>query len=1476
MARRDVDLVIRARDEARAAIQSVTQALRDFNTRQEDVQSTARGTDSVLDRLGVSFRELRGVIGETAGSQITTILDRQRAAVEQLAQELGEARGAVERHEVAEREAIATTQRLNQEREESKVAVERQIASIRALRREQDRSQRRLGRVPARISDDLTRQEQALVRLRLAQQQAAGSARVASQEERRLGQASRDAANNIETLTQRLDRAQTDLRETQTAAAGATAELTRAATATRRSLNQVQIDQGSAGNLAALGQRYRALRMEVLRLGRAAGEDLRADLMRTRTAFLQQLQISRQVRGALQGAGVGYAGLGRHARDAATDLRVLEERYRNVAGITDQAGRSVSRVAEETRRLAAEQRRASVSARRFGRSQLDLNRSGRRSLSVIQRLRGELIALTTAYIGFFGAFRGIESVVRALRTIQGAQSRLNALFEGEQSAVVLELDFIRRNAERLGIEFGVLSDTYTKFAIATQGTNLAGAETRRIFVSVAEASRVNNLSMAQLVGVLRAVEQIANKGVFQMEELRQQLGDRLPGAINILAAGLGVTTEVLSAMLETGEVGADRLSDFADELDRRFGGQLARSLLLSEAAIGRFSNAVFGLRRVIGQGEFQEGFIRLLNGLSAVFGTPQFVSAAESLSSFLAVLADIVLVLAQNWDVLVIAMTAFLAVRVIPFLAGLIGRLGGLVVAVRTARVELGGLGAALAAVFGVSGFGLAAAAIGTAIGLWVTRTKDATEALVNHQKILDQVRDSYEKAGDSAERLARESLGFTRAEALRNLNTLRERLDDSTEALGRFLRSRVQAFRRADTSVAQFYNEVLSLFRLFQRGESTITEFIANVDDLSTEAGAADSAVQSSALRIIEFARAIATAQQPAQEASDLLKLFSEDANEAAAAEERLAGATRDLAAESVQSLRQAESQNKRVNALLGRREQLQRRLFEQINRGAEARVINNTRRQIDELNNVLQDAAAHAATLFRAIDVGDSPLTAAIAARIENTIARLENIQATVDRTSQQTIAEFFDRRVQQFVELRDRFRDELQRQIDEGLSVTEIDFGPALAANRQIIAAAEQTLAEYRRIQTVSPEINAAVAALELLVRDASQNVVRFRTQLVEGEITQLETLRDALQEELADQIERVEDPAVIAGTRARLQDLDSRLQITIDGFETWFSTLENVTPELETVRAAVAALNRELRDGTVDAELEAQQQRIQDLMRLRDALRELPINVSQGLSEFESVSENLQEVNQQIIEAIDNAIQLAESLSSSSPAVAAVILELQKLRVESQRSFEGIHLSAEQLEQAFAGSLVRAVDVFSKSIAEGESVTRSLRDAFLQFAADFLRQIAQMILQQLALNAAQAVLGFLGFGGGASLGHSGLIAGQATSRRSRRVSPLAFANAIRLHEGTRNIPGLRSDEFPTILQRGEAVLTEDDPNHPANAGRGEAMPSVTFAPNIINTIDAQSFLEAALSQARGQENIINVISANRGTVRSILGV
>ena len=42
---------------------------------------------------------------------------------------------------------------------------------------------------------------------------------------------------------------------------------------------------------------------------------------------------------------------------------------------------------------------------------------------------------------------------------------------------------------------------------------------------------------------------------------------------------------------------------------------------------------------------------------------------------------------------------------------------------------------------------------------------------------------------------------------------------------------------------------------------------------------------------------------------------------------------------------------------------------------------------------------------------------------------------------------------------------------------------------------------------------------------------------------------------------------------------------------------------------------------------------------------------------------------------------------------------------------------------------------------------------------------------------------------------------------TQTRKRNVDPAMFANAIRYHDG--GLPGLKADEVPTILQKGEEV-------------------------------------------------------------------
>jgi hypothetical protein len=94
-----------------------------------------------------------------------------------------------------------------------------------------------------------------------------------------------------------------------------------------------------------------------------------------------------------------------------------------------------------------------------------------------------------------------------------------------------------------------------------------------------------------------------SKGNVQAEELRQQLGERLPGAFQYAARAMGVTTQELNDMLENGEVLADDLlPKLADELDRTFGPNVAAAADSLKASLQRLSLEVEILSNTAAEG----------------------------------------------------------------------------------------------------------------------------------------------------------------------------------------------------------------------------------------------------------------------------------------------------------------------------------------------------------------------------------------------------------------------------------------------------------------------------------------------------------------------------------------------------------------------------------------------------------------------------------------------------------------------------------------------------------------------------------------------------------------------------------------------------------------------------------------------------------------------------------------------------------
>jgi len=168
--------------------------------------------------------------------------------------------------------------------------------------------------------------------------------------------------------------------------------------------------------------------------------------------------------------------------------------------------------------------------------------------------------------GFVGAAAalGLDASIQGLvalkdRTIEATlklQSFRNALIgvsttakDGEQN-----FDNLIEVSDKLGFEIEGIGDAYKNYIISATKTGFTNKEARQQFEDVAIAARALNLSTDDLNGALLAFGQIASKGKVQAEELRGQIGERIPGAFNIAAKAMGLTTAELSKQLELGNV----------------------------------------------------------------------------------------------------------------------------------------------------------------------------------------------------------------------------------------------------------------------------------------------------------------------------------------------------------------------------------------------------------------------------------------------------------------------------------------------------------------------------------------------------------------------------------------------------------------------------------------------------------------------------------------------------------------------------------------------------------------------------------------------------------------------------------------------------------------------------------------------------------------------------------------------------------
>ena len=205
-----------------------------------------------------------------------------------------------------------------------------------------------------------------------------------------------------------------------------------------------------------------------------------------------------------------------------------------------------------------------------------------------------------------------------------------------------------------------------------------------------------------------------------------------------------------------------------------------------------------------------------------------------------------------------------------------------------------------------------------------------------------------------------------------------------------------------------------------------------------------------------------------------------------------------------------------------------------------------------------------------------------------------------------------------------------------------------------------------------------------------------------------------------------------------------------------------------------------------------------------------------------------------------EQFDDAITEAGQRSSGAGAAAAKAAEVAKVGWEAAvATLSEFASKARDIGGDIGSTLVGAFQ--SAENAVGNFVKTGKLD-FGDLVTSMIADLAKLAARRFILGPiANALSGALGSAGGlfASILHAGGVVGAPGP--GRMVPALAFANAPRMHSG--GFAGLRPDEVPAILQRGERVLSRREA---AGFGRGQtAAPAVNVT---INARDADSFRQS----------------------------
>lgn len=1426
---KDVELRIRARDYSQKPLKAVANAIDQMARAQEEQRKTAERGEISTRELEAAYKKL-----ESAGTQLLKlnslieVFKRQNVAMTEAAAKTEALRAKQADLQKQYDSSTKVTQkqetalaRINRQVEAATKAEAAQADRVAKTTRELERygietskiGQAQTGIVNsvAQVNKVLERQDEiistsaaaaAQAKVIRGLQQQADQAIAASRGYQTLGRVVQQATGQlgplgtqIQAIVSPAEAARSTLAGMQQQVAQVSTELARNGKQVDNAAQKIRMLNEANKAISGLAQQIDLYRQQVatLRSARTEYQAARQDVMNlaqqmrsatTDTGALGiQMQAAQQrmsaAAQALRNTGTAARSTQAALRSAGVDTRNLSDAENRLVATSKQSTSAVNTLTEALRRNGG-------AARDSGKAFSFFADNGRTTLSAVQRLKGEVLALTTAYVGFQGAINLAGGSVEAYKMRQQAMIKISNVVGDSQQAINKEWEYMIGLSNKLGIDLTTLSQSYTKFAVSAKAVGLSLNDSKFIFESVAKAGRVFHLSQDDMEGVFRALEQMLSKGQVYAEELRGQLGERLPAAFALFAKGMDMTTAQLSKAMDNGEISGEAVINFAREQAKAVDAQLATAEKGVDAMEARARNAMTMFKLALADSGFIEAYVQMLNKITDFLNSEDGKQAAQNLGTAFSKAADAVVFLTENIDGLITVLGVLAGLKAVGFLVGLYENAKKLIPVINTLSKVGQGI------ITFLEGMASKMIAAGGAAGVLGTALKGLTRAI----PFVGWALLAYD--------------------------------------IGAIFYEQSQTFREVVNAVVRDFknlgNQILAI------GKS----FPAILYDLAVGIARPITTMFASTIKTI------------AKWIADVVKMIP-------GVGQGLADWTMSVADDLTKE---------------------QRNLFEST--GAVWDDVNKKWVQLnDEMvakntdaTAIIKKKVADMVSDIKAATTGSFEFTSDPNTGVTKRSREIAGLTKELDKM--ETAAKKADVAARKAEE---------RKNLPGRLKLIDEEFAPQYARAKSIGGTEGADLTK---------RLDAVVAAR----KKAETTMFNAQQRTTKGTKAQENALQ-AL-------INKYNELNATVGVKQAKQDpnatFDDRLTAKLAAVNAQYDALiqkankiggkggQQVASDLEALRqrnleyATTQAKLEELK--RIEDQLNAQQETKKNLLDEINAKRQAGI-----ISEDEAVAQTValyQNMNAGIASSADQldqfAVKIKETMSEEEfSRIMAQIASVKAGLVDLTGTFTTMDTTVVQgVLDGMSTALSSVVNEMAQVVAGNQSIGQSFANlgvAMAKFFADFLQKIAMAILQQMALNALAGMGGGIGgaasaLGGVAAKHNGGIIGSKTTSGQQSKgsVSPALFAGAPRFHDG--GLPGLKSDEVPTILQKGEQVLSKNDPNNILNrVGSGgqqtQSQPGLRFV-----LVDDRAKIPEAMNTPEGEVAIMQILRRNVPTLKNLV--